>query len=97
MPDTNSVFKYAALSEIVYSRANNDHKLDINKIAGITKLESDTAFTAFPSTTSGFHAEAFVVDSKTVIAFRGTDFADGIKDHVSGNAPLAVGDLEAQQ
>jgi len=59
----NNTFIYAVLSEYSYSRALNDHRIDLGKL-GVGNLILIKS-TDFPSQDSGFHAEAYKVGGKT--------------------------------
>ena len=92
---TSAIVKYAALSEFVYSRSDKDQAIFTEQLAEDVVDEKNSSGLV---NASGFYAEQWSVGGKTVIAFRGTDFADVVsKDHVQGNIPLATGNLTAQQ
>ncbi|MGM4963072.1 calcium-binding protein [Tardiphaga sp. 1201_B9_N1_1] len=83
---------YALLSDRVYSRTTDN--IDI-KFSSLPKVE----FLTSVNSETGMYAEAWKVDGKLVIAFRGTDFsASDSKDWFQGNLPLGLlGDPQATQ
>lgn len=93
-----AVTKYALISEAVYQRNGPEGNipnlgLDIEDFGNAEYLEVN-----LPDPTDGFYAEAWRVDGKVVVAFRGTDFnGNRWADFISGNVPLAAGSIAASQ
>jgi Ca2+-binding RTX toxin-like protein len=79
---------YTAMSEDVYRRNASDIPVELT-VLGITKAAE---IVPADNTDTGFYAEAYNYDGKTVIVFRGTDFnAPHSGDFTDANIELALG------
>jgi hypothetical protein len=104
----NSITAYALLSDQVYARhevtnpsptSGNNQPLTPSDLV----IPGATFVRKLDDPTSGFYAEAWTINGKLVVAFRGTDFGlagvlnIGGVDFTSGNIPLAHGSAQAAQ